>query len=203
MNKRERNRRRRARKRQRAKLKETTPEEGIPPIKGEAHPPLGKRYFSQTITAARLFWGAIAVAIALLGAWAILRPVVHVEPYVRLNPSSPFSERFKVSNDGYFTIYDVQYDCILLDAKTVGFEANSLHIVRGNRSNYLGEIGPGYSGTIDCPADEVISGGNNHYVSAKIVLGIEFTPSFDFRRKKRQFQFTGQLDSQGNVQWTY
>src|SRR5580704_17878952 len=92
---------RKPRKTPKPQVKRATPKEGIQPVEGEAHPPRGKRYFSQTITAVRLFWGAIGIAIALLGAWVTLKPNVHVDPYIRLNPSSPFSERFKLTNEGY------------------------------------------------------------------------------------------------------
>jgi hypothetical protein len=190
---------RKPRKTPKPQVKIATPKEGIQPIEGEAHPPRGKRYFSQTITAVRLFWGAIAVAIAVLGAWVILKPNVHVDPYIRLNPSSPFSERFKLSNDGYFGIYDVQYDCTLAWAKTDHGLVVHDALIRGR---YGASIEAGQSISIDCPLDNVIST-DAHYVSAEITLGIEFRPTWYFWRKRKQTSFSGQLDSQGNVQWIY
>src|ERR1700675_5106481 len=118
MNRRERRRRKRERKRIEAQLKKSISEQDTQPTKVELHPPPEKQYFSKTISAAKLFWGVIAAIIALLGGWAILKPIVHVDPYIHLNPYSPFSERFKLSNDGYFAIYDVQYNCYLDDART-------------------------------------------------------------------------------------
>jgi len=189
MNRRERRRRKRERKRIEAQLKKAISEQGRQPPE--------KQYFSKTISAAKLFWGVIAAIIALLGGWAILKPIVHVDPYIHLNPSSPFSERFKLSNDGSFAIYDVHYDCILADARTThGSRVDHMVIVGGDR----GAIEAGQSISIDCPLDSILSI-NDHYISAEIAFDIQFRPTWYFWPKMKEFLFSGQLDSQGNVQW--
>ena|ERR1022692_4859007 len=79
-----------------------------------------RSFLPQTIVG--WFWSALLGAISLAGEWAVVKPVVHVEPYIQLDPSSPFSERFKVSNDGLFAIYDVDYSCRVISAVTGNHE---------------------------------------------------------------------------------
>lgn len=164
------------------------------------HPPQGKRYFLKTISTTKAFWSVIGIGLSLLGGWAVLKPVVHVDPYIQFDPASPFSERFKVSNDGFFAIYDVQVNCIVQKATLTG-EATVAN-VRGNAA-YLKVLEAPDSTTFDCPLDTWVGFPNRKYISADIEIIIAFRPAWYPWHKHRAVGFHGQLDSQGNVRWVY
>ena len=131
-----------------------------------------------------------------------MRPVVHVDPYLQLNPASPFSERFKVSNDGFFSVYDIDVDCRIVKAVTTrGGTVSNVDLF--NYGGYRKVIKAADSTTIDCPLSDFVATPNAKYVSAEIELSLAFTPSWYFWRKEKTVRFMGQLDSQGNVQWVY
>lgn len=154
-------------------------------------------------TLAGWLWSILAGVITLAGGWTIVRPVLHVDPYVQLDPASPFSERFKVSNDGFFAIYDVDVRCHIIktvtaDGRIVG-DVTLVHF-----GSYRKVIEAATSATIDCPLTSgFIAIPNAKYVSAEIQLIIGFTPSWYPWPKEKTIKFSGQLDSQGSVRWVY
>src|SRR4029077_10392840 len=140
---------------------------------------------------------------ALLGGWRILRTDVRVEPYIRLNPNSPFSERFRVLNDGYFSIYDVESDCRVIKAIDMneGLATEDFMIGVGI---YRKEIPAGDSTTIDCPFNRMFATMPPvPYLSAEIELIVHFRPPWYIWKKRKAVKFTGVSDSQWNVHWTY
>jgi hypothetical protein len=160
-------------------------------------------------TLAGWLWSALVVVIGLAGGvagiWAVVKPVVHVDPYIQLDPLTPFSERFKVSNDGYLSIYNIDASCYIGEAKTsaiVGLHGATMlkNILITSRRRQILE--PGNSMTINCPVDQIMVL-NSKFVSAEIEFIIDFNPSWYFWREHMKVRFSGQLDSQGNVQWTY
>jgi hypothetical protein len=176
------------------------------PKRRKIHPPMPQKQRFWPKTVAGWFWSALLGLITLAGGWALVRPVVRVDPYIRLNPNSPFSERFKVENDGYFSIYDVEFNCRIVKATT--FSGSSVHdIVFKETSRYRKSIVPADSVTMDCPVDETFalysSGKRDPWRSAQIQVSIRYRPSLYPWHKQRIVGFTGQLDGQNNVQWTY
>jgi hypothetical protein len=142
----------------------------------------------------------VLAGLSFVGAWAILRPAVRIDPYVQLDPTYPFSERFKVGNEGYFSVHDVEVSCQVIKAMTRGhvqLDSISLH------AEYRPALESGESTTIDCPLKGAIGIANDSYVSAEIQFSMSFQPFGYLWRKQKFVYFFGQLDSQGNVQWTY
>jgi hypothetical protein len=177
-------------------------EKDIQPTKAKPHSPPGKQYFSRAISTAKVFWSVIAIGLALLGGWKVLRPVVHVDPYIQLDPTSPFSERFKVSNDGFFSIYDVQVRCIILNAAvTRGGGVENTTVTNYGIDRKVLEAAD--STTVDCALDRFVRFPIDKYVSADIEIVISFKPSWYPWHKQKTARFSGQLDTQGNVRWVY
>jgi hypothetical protein len=206
MDSRERRRRKRAQRNLEAQFKKAKSEKDTQPTKVEAQPPQGKRYFLKTISTAKVFWRVLAAVLALLGGWRILKPVVHVDPYIQLNPDSPFSERFKVSNDGFFPIYDVEFRCVVIKATAVmnqvpAREIDNVYLTIP--TNFRKVIDAAASTTIDCPFDRGVTFPGTKYNSAEIQFTMIFTPSMYFWPKQKDFTFHGSLDSSGNVRWLY
>jgi hypothetical protein len=78
-------------------------------------------FFGRVINALRRVGpgNVITSVVATIGLWAIARPVIHVDPFRQFNPATPFSEGFKVSNDGNLAIHNLTFDCIPLDLSLV------------------------------------------------------------------------------------
>lgn len=146
-------------------------------------------------------WSILIAVITLAGAWILVRPVIHVEPYTRLNPTSPFSERFKVSNDGNFAVHDVYSACLILEAKTA--DGKEIHDSTLQDNPYTKTLDAAHSTTIDCDIERATFRGNMRFISADIELAIIFRPPWYFGQKTNIFRFSGQLNSQGNVEWVY
>ena len=146
-------------------------------------------------------WSILIAVITLAGAWILVRPVIHVEPYTRLNPTSPFSERFKVSNDGNFAIHDVYSGCLILEARMT--DGKEIHDSVLLDNPYTRTLDAAQSTTIDCDVQRTISFGNAQFTAAEIELTIAFKPPWYYGEKRNSFRFSGQLDSQGNVEWVY
>ena len=146
-------------------------------------------------------------ALALGGGWDLVRPVLHVDPYISLNPDSPFSERFHISNDGHFKIRDATFGCLVIRTKS-----QSESIMKLLTAYNQIEAHPGYvntiiaSGgtTIDCPFDRALNtGANMRYAEAEMEFRVRFSPTFYFWRRESCFRFLGVLNDQGRVEWTY
>jgi hypothetical protein len=185
-----------------SQVKKPTSEKDTQPAKVEGHPPLDKRYFLRTMSMAKVFWSAIAVGLSLLGGWSVIRPVVRVQPYIQLDPSSPFSERFELSNDGLFAIHDVESSCQVIYANTVNHQWVKDVTFPSHRS-YSKTIEAADSTSIDCPVSTFVNVGQSQYVEARIEFKLEFTPSWYLWKKTKTVLFDGQLDSQGSVKWIY
>jgi hypothetical protein len=175
-------------------------------IKPPKRPVQAKSHFWKPTTLAGWFWTVLVGIITLAGGWTFVRPVVHVEPYVQLNPGSPFTERFKVSNDGNLDINDLKFECFI----SLRSETNSVKDLRA--WNNLLDADPPYvktivaSGTttIGCPIDRMLGIENEkQYHAAELTFSVKFTPSMYPWKKQACFGFVGVLDVQNKAQWTY
>lgn len=203
MDRRERRRRKRAEEKLEARL---TKAKSGKNIKSELHPPPAKRYFLKTILTVRVFGTVVGVGLALLGGWSVVRPVVKVDPYLQYDPSNPFSERFRVLNDGLFAIYDVEFKCDVIKATSVVGQKPFGEIDHSSillTNSYRKVIEAADSTTIDCPLPVAYPGMAAKYNSAEIAFILSFKPEFYPWRKGRVVLFHGQLDSEENVRWVY
>jgi hypothetical protein len=164
-------------------------------------PPTQKKLFGQTAGAISWFFRGLLGLITLAGGWALVRPVVRVEPYIQLDPSNPFSERFKLSNEGNFSIRDVSYFCYVKSAKGPGFDIDDMRIVKN--FGYQKTMIAGISTTIDCPLSNIVEVDGGRYSSATIAFSVTFKPDWYVWHKTRVEWFEGTLDSEGRVQWLH
>ena len=206
MDKRERRRRKRAQEKLEGQFKRSKSIEDTQPNRGATQQPQEKRFLSKTVSTANTFWGAVAIILALLGGYAAVKPVVHVDPYIQLDPDTPFSERFKVSNDGLFAIHDVDFGCSIAKATFLNNQLPAgqvvgIHILLPD--NYRKVIEAAGSTTVDCPLSDIVNFAGVKYDSAEIQFTVAFRPTLYPWRKERNVRFHGQLDSQGKVRWLY
>ena len=124
---------------------------------------------------------------------------MHVYPYIQLDPDSPFSERFKVSNDGFFSINDVDVRCDILEAK--GTKSTVIQTILYHYA-YRKVLQAGVPMTIDCPLDKITPPGNK-WMSAKIGLVLGFKPDWYLWRIQKSVNFHGEIDSEGKLCWLY
>jgi hypothetical protein len=74
-------------------------------------PPAKPIQKSKISRGAKIAWTMI-VGLGTLLAYLVLFPRISVVPYSpNLNPSEPFLTPFIISNDGYFSIYAIRYNC--------------------------------------------------------------------------------------------
>jgi len=168
------------------------------------HPVEAKRHFWKFTTLAGWFWSAFAGLIVLAGGWTIVNPVVHLDPYNRLNPDSPFSERFRVSNDGNFDIDDVSFRCLVVNASS---EYNNSQNTQTNNlfdADVAATISAHGSTTVDCPVEQFLGydATHLHYTAAEMEFRMRFRPTL-YWWQKPCFRFIGVLNSQQQVEWTY
>jgi hypothetical protein len=100
-------RERRRKARERKKLEERLRREAARP-----HPELtpSRRFLRALKTA--VSWRRVAAGISLLGAYALVRPHVSVEPYISLNPRDPYSTQFTVKNESrVFDLHAIHCVC--------------------------------------------------------------------------------------------
>jgi len=168
-------------------------------------PSTGQRHFVRTLSVLKVLGSGSLALIAVVGGWALLKPNVQIDPYVQLNPDSPFSERWKITNaNQLFDIYDVSLGCDVVNARTEGQVRGSVtESIVASSTPYIKKIAAGTSATADCPLDRLIKVTNSRYVGGQINLVVRFTPALYLKQKAKSVQFTGQVDNQGRMQWTY
>jgi hypothetical protein len=172
-----------------------------PPEKPPEKPPLRR-----TVSAGKAFLSTLLAVATLIGGWAVIKPSVHVAPYLRLDPKSSFSESFEITNNGYFAIYGVQKSCrgITVNGKT----PSGLTIETGDNLVFDDDltdiIQSGGSTTTACHMNRLLPiFPKVEYSKAEIEIIVNFRPSWYLWRKEQRTRFLGRLDSVGQIQWTY
>lgn len=163
-------------------------------------------FFRKTISILRRVAPKLAAGlVALIGLWAVIRPVLHVDPFREFDPATPFSERFKVSNDGNFGVYKLQFICVVDSVvvrglKDVKYFNNFIDAV----PYLVDEIPASGNTTIYCPLDRAIyTPGGVNYDQATMTFEIRFRDILHPWGTKTCFRFVGLLDSENKMQWTY
>jgi hypothetical protein len=157
--------------------------------------------FSKIKSGSHRVWGWVVAMAVVIGLWAICRPILHVDPFREFDPATPFSERFKVSNDGNLAVYNVKFYCHTVNvvaALNQSFTDNQLD-AQPSRIDTL--TAPG-STTIYCPFEEAVAN-NGHYTQTQIAFRITFHHLMYPWGTQRCYQFLGVLDSDNRVQWIY
>jgi hypothetical protein len=146
-------------------------------------------------------FGLVGTVSAML-AFLVFRPNIKVEPTSTMNSSDPFSEEFRVINDGAFEITQVHYACAITfidsgqpDADTVFNESNPVMVPIAPHVNAIERNG---SSTAEC---DFFARFGPELKRVRIEM-VVFYKSLLFQGFVTQ-KFSATRDSQGNVVWTH
>jgi hypothetical protein len=157
-------------------------------------------------------WAGVAAASVLIGllGFVVLRSDVNINPTVRLDLNDPFSTLFVITNEGAFSIHNVQFSCHMNDV-----EVRNYHLLVTDQP-----------APVDPPGEPSIEAHNSQDVTcffgamgmkigtprnsprpiynvADITLSVSYRPSFWWRRTKSQ-RFIARTDGHGHiVQWSH
>ena len=160
---------------------------------------------SKVKNASRRVWTWVvsaAVVIGLWASWVEFKPSLHTEPFRQLNPASPFSEAFTVSNDGKLAVYNLKFYCHIIAAHkgTAIYEDNQMDAEPSKLSTILSSG----STTIYCPIERATGNDSpDKYTRAQITFRVTFQHLLHPWGTQDCFQFLGVLDSDNRVQWTH
>jgi hypothetical protein len=151
----------------------------------------------------RKLGGALLTAITL---WAICRPILHVDPFREFDPATPFSEAFRLSNDGNLPLYNLRFYCHTINVQ-VGINNN---FMGPNQTDAypprVGTIPASGNITIYCPLESSIyvwDHGQPKYIQTQIAFRVRFRHLLHLLGTQACFQFLGVPDYNHKLQWTY
>jgi hypothetical protein len=148
-------------------------------------------------------WWLLGAAITIGGGWATFRPKILVEPYLTLNPGDAFSERFRVSNQGLFAVYDVDSKCFVQESKTEVYRFQIDNITVPTGTAFRKTLEADQSFTIDCPMNSYVAVQGDRFGKTEIYLIVKLVPSWWFLSQTKLFRFIGERDTNGEFKWTY
>jgi hypothetical protein len=133
-----------------------------------------------------LAWITVLVIGSLAGyvaAVLALSPNISVVPPTVFDKIERFSAPFRVKNDGFLSIHDVEYSCKPNEVKfrSNPFKVDMLHGFVANR------IGPGENATFLCDWRQ---GDMMHIESADLSIIVSFRPSFLWFQINESFHYT-------------
>jgi hypothetical protein len=159
--------------------------------------------FRKTVSGTRVLWGLILAALAWLGAYALLRPNVSIDPELLLNPGDPFSTQFIVTNENViFDVKDVQPSC------------RTIHVITSNNVGQFGLpprpsppiplLSARQKTTINCPTwIGGLGAGAGNVLKAYIEIDVSYRQEWWPGEKTQRFPFKGMVDSLHGVHWTH
>ena len=153
-------------------------------------------------------WVWVVSAGVLLGFWAVwaeAAPVLHVDPFREFNPATPFSEGFKVSNDGKLDLYNLKFYCHTIHVKvgTNNFYGSNQLDAQPWKVRTIPASG---NITIYCPLESSIYSddhGQTKYAKTQIGFRVRFQHLLHPWGTQTCFQFLGVPDYTDTLQWTY
>ncbi len=199
-------RERRRKKRLEVKLKKKSNAKESPSLhKGHKESPtlVQRGSFRKTVLGTRVLWGLILAVLTWLGAYALLRPNVSIDPELLLNPGDPFSTQFSVTNENVvFDVKDIQPSC------------RTIHVVTSNNVGLFGLpprpsppiplLGARQKTTINCPPwIGGLGAGAGNVLAACIEIDVSYGQEWWPSEKTQRFPFKGVVDSQHGVHWAH
>ncbi|HEV8157567.1 MAG TPA: hypothetical protein VGP58_00940 [Pyrinomonadaceae bacterium] len=128
-----------------------------------------------------------------------LSPRVSVFSNESLDPLTPFSSPFIVSNDGFFPIYDVKFQC---DLTNVG-ATNNIKISdfsTQENANTISVIKPADKETTQC-ARGLFAPASGQFEKADVSIVLSFQAYWIPSSQTKKFRFVTQKDKSGQLHW--
>jgi hypothetical protein len=141
--------------------------------------------------------GGAAVLVTLSGGLALF-PRISVSSAASLEPHNPFATVFIISNDGYFSIHDATFRCVILNAED---ESHARVIApQGIQPTNLNipEIGAGEKSTHACPWPFKFE---TPMLSADLIFLVSYRPSLIPWRQEKAFRFGTAKNKDGQLIW--
>jgi len=150
--------------------------------------------------AVSLGWKILGVASLVLGAVSLFYFFtwrISITPGATLKNSDPFATMFILQNDGQFSIYDIEFSCVLNDVKY----GNNVEL-----SKILSHIGTFNVPILDANAKTstpcYLSFGTSHpAMRADVTLFVSYRPSFYPFRRTKSFRYFATLKDDNTYAW--
>lgn len=168
---------------------------------GQHQSVLRKSLLTVYSTASRFFlhsWkllGAIALLIGLVQGYFFFTSRLSASPGPAFRPSDPFTSAFTLSNDGQFSIYDVEFLC-LHNQTDVETRVSIQNIATNPRIFNVQQVRANERTTTTCPRPAL-----NTVERADVSIVARYRPAFTFWQKTQRFRFVTAQQSDGTFQW--
>jgi hypothetical protein len=156
---------------------------------------------------AKVFLFLVGVPGIVVGILSLL-PRASVSPNDPLDPSTPFSSPFVVSNDGYAELYDVTFYCTPVRIETTGHQIIASNDKPGAESGVqdtsvkVGTLGRDGQTSVYCPIPFFFRG-LDPIAAAHIRITLSFRPEWLFWRRTISSDFVLARDHSGQPRWLH
>jgi hypothetical protein len=153
--------------------------------------------------AAKILIGPVSVALACFGAYAVAEPRLSIQPSSEaVDSSNPYVTPFTLTNDGYFSIYQVKATCIPHILKFKAINSRDAQAQIKNQAFTGDVLGPDEHRSFVC---DVFHFTNNPQTIeyADVGIGVTFQPIRRINwRLFRQFLFQAAPQPDGKLHWS-
>jgi hypothetical protein len=149
------------------------------------------------------FWKLLLALVTLsgIGLWQ-LWPRIGVDPYVSLDPHSPFAQQFYVQNNSVYSIDNVESRCMAVDVRA-GHVSGSQFAVQ-NPFDRAGHLTPGAKTNVTCKLDVIFGLFGNPQPYQTLLIAIVTTYKAPiFSTQCNAATFKGEPAYGGTYVWTY
>jgi hypothetical protein len=157
----------------------------------EHHPQLMSQ---RLLRIAAFLVGLIGLIAAVLGIDSYISSRISVLPESPIDPSDSFSTPFKISNDGWLTINDVQVNCHY--EKVLDVHENTLSDI-GVGGYKFKELKANHPLTVQCHTVHL----DSPFRTGDIIIEVSHRPSFIPWRKEERFKYHIERGSDGVLHW--
>jgi len=153
-----------------------------------------------TWSGGKKLYGAIVGFFALLALTYELWPVVSTEPYLYLDPRTPFSARFNITNESPYSLQNITHQCLLNNIESESHITIEQAEGKDTFSHPVSRIGARQKISVTCAFPIEIG----HLTKAEIDFQVFYSlPHFPYWQITKDTCFHGEPDIQKNLQWTY
>ena len=140
---------------------------------------------------------SVGVLVTLTGLFSLL-PKVSVSAAQLLDPQAPFSAPFIISNDGYLSIHDITFRCVVkyVEHKDGGRVIVSPHGITSGQ--VIATIDPGEKSTVACPFPFF---SQSPIIGADVEFVLKYRPDFVFWHREKRSRFGLAKDKDGQFHW--